>query len=121
MVLGDRGYQGARGTVRVPHRGRNLPRWTQGLQHRRRPPARIRRTRRGHHQDWRLLRKIRACPQRGTALVTAVSLWNRHTIMKLETFIGRPSLGSAEKDRKVLFSLLESFETHLVALGPPRS
>jgi hypothetical protein len=72
LVLADRGYQGARGTVRVPFRGRDLPAGPTAVNT---AHARLRAP--GERavatiKNWRLLRKIRACPRRGTALVAAV-------------------------------------------------
>ena len=60
MVLADRGYQGARGTVRV--RG----------QHRPRPTARTRRTRRGHPEELAPAAQDPRLPQRGANLVAAI-------------------------------------------------
>ena len=71
-VLADRGYQGARGTIRVPFRGRALPAGPAAVNtaHARlrapgeRGPATL--------KNWRLHHRLRCCPQRGTALVAAV-------------------------------------------------
>ena len=71
-VLADRGYQGARGTVRVPFRGRDLPAGPTAVNttHARmrapgeRGPATL--------KTWRLLHRLRCCPQRGTALIAAI-------------------------------------------------
>jgi hypothetical protein len=71
-VLGDRGYQGAAGTIRVPFRGRDLPAGPTAVNtaHARlrapgeRGPATL--------KSWRLLHRLRCCPQRGTALVAAI-------------------------------------------------
>jgi hypothetical protein len=71
-VLADRGYQGARGTIRVPFRGRNLATGQAAVNtsHARlrapgeRGPATL--------KAWRLLHRLRCCPQRGTNLVAAV-------------------------------------------------
>ena len=71
-VLADRGYQGAAGTVRVPFRGRDLAAGPTAVNtsHARlrapgeRGPATL--------KSWRLLHRLRCCPQRGTNLVAAV-------------------------------------------------
>ena len=71
-VLADRGYQGAAGTIRVPFRGRDLPAGPAAVNtaHSRlrapgeRGPATL--------KTWRLLRRLRCCPQRGTAVVAAI-------------------------------------------------
>lgn len=71
-VLADRGYQGAAGTIRVPIRGRDLPAGPTAVNtaHARlrapgeRGPATL--------KTWRLLHRLRCCPQRGTNLITAV-------------------------------------------------
>jgi hypothetical protein len=71
-TLADRGYQGAAGTIRVPIRGRNLPDGpaavnTAHAQLRapgERGPATL--------KTWRLLRRLRCCPQRGTNIIAAV-------------------------------------------------
>jgi hypothetical protein len=73
MVLADCGYQGARGTVRVPFRGRHLPAGPTA----RSTPAHARLRAPGERavatvKNWRLLRKIRCCPQRASVLVAAV-------------------------------------------------
>lgn len=72
MTLADRGYQGAKGTVRVPLRGRHLPPGPTAVNT---AHARLRAP--GERavatvKNWRLLRKIRCCPQRATALVAAI-------------------------------------------------
>lgn len=70
----DKGYQGAGGTVRVPFRGR----WetlSTNKQEANRSHARIRgigEMANATLKNWRLLRKIRSCPSRATALVQAV-------------------------------------------------
>ena len=71
-VLADRGYQGAAGTIRVPFRGRDLPAGPTAVNtaHARlrapgeRGPATL--------KTWRLLHRLRCCPQRGTNLIAAV-------------------------------------------------
>ena len=74
-MLADHGYQGAAGTIRVPIRrrhGRHLPAGPTAVNtsHARlrapgeRGPATL--------KAWRLLRRLRCCPQRGTAVITAV-------------------------------------------------
>jgi hypothetical protein len=71
-VLADRGYQGAAGTIRVPFRGRDLPAGPTAVNtaHARlrapgeRGPATL--------KAWRLLHRLRCCPQRGTNLIAAV-------------------------------------------------
>jgi hypothetical protein len=71
-VLADRGYQGAAGTIRVPIRGRNLPTGPTAVNtaHARlrapgeRGPATL--------KTWRLLHRLRCCPQRGTNLIAAI-------------------------------------------------
>jgi hypothetical protein len=71
-VLADRGYQGAAGTIRVPFRGRDCP---PGPPRSTPPtPAYARPGERGPAtlKTWRLLHKLRCCPQRGTALVAAI-------------------------------------------------
>ena len=71
-VLADRGYQGTAGTIRVPFRGRDLPAGPTAINtsHTRlrapgeRGPATL--------KTWRLLHRLRCCPQRGTNLIAAV-------------------------------------------------
>lgn len=74
-VLADRGYQGAAGTIRVPIRRRHRRDLPDGptavnIAHARlrapgeRGPATL--------KTWRLLHRLRCCPQRGTAIVAAI-------------------------------------------------
>jgi DDE superfamily endonuclease/Helix-turn-helix of DDE superfamily endonuclease len=71
-TLADRGYQRAAATIRVPLRGRDLPAGPTNVNtaHARlrapgeRGPATL--------KTWHLLRRLRCCPQRGTALLAAV-------------------------------------------------
>jgi hypothetical protein len=71
-TLADKGYRGARGAVGVPFYGRHLP-------------TRLREVNSAHAKvraigeravstlkTWRLLAKLRCCPQRATALVAAI-------------------------------------------------
>jgi DDE superfamily endonuclease len=71
-TLADKGYRGARGTVGVPFYGRHLP-------------TRMREVNAAHAKvraigeravstlkTWRLLAKLRCCPQRATTLVAAI-------------------------------------------------
>jgi len=71
-VLADRGYQGAGGTVRVPFRGRDLPAGPAAVNtchaRLRAPGERVAAT----LKTGRLLRRLRCCPQRGTALVATI-------------------------------------------------
>jgi hypothetical protein len=71
-VLADRGYQGARGTIRVPIRGRHLPTGPTAVNT---SHAQLRAP--GEHgpatpKTWRLLHRLHCCPQRGTNLIAAI-------------------------------------------------
>lgn len=71
-TLADRGYQGAANTIRVPFRGRHLPTGPAAVNA---AHARLRAPgERGPPtlKTWRLLHRLRCCPQRGTAVVAAV-------------------------------------------------
>lgn len=77
-VFADRGYQGAGGTVRVPFRSRGLPAGPHAVNC---AHARIRAVgERGAAtlKNWRVLRRIRCCPHRGTALVAAILTLHLH-------------------------------------------
>jgi hypothetical protein len=77
-TLADKGYRGARGAVGVPFYGRRLP-------------SRLREVNSAHAKvraigeraistlkTWRLLTKLRCCPQRATALVAAILALHLH-------------------------------------------
>jgi hypothetical protein len=71
-VLADRGYQGARGTIRVPFRGRNLPAGPTAVNTSHAPLRAPGERAVATLKTWRLLHRLRCCPQRGTNLIAAV-------------------------------------------------
>jgi hypothetical protein len=76
VPFADRGYQGAGGTVRTPFkRHATRPRLSRGQKAVNRAHARIRAL--GERavamlKTWKVLAKLRCCPRRATAVVTAV-------------------------------------------------
>ena len=72
MTFADKGYRGARGSVRTPFYGRNLPEHMREVN---RSHARIRAI--GERaiatlKCWKLLAKLHCCPRRATALLAAI-------------------------------------------------
>jgi hypothetical protein len=78
-TLADKGYRGARGAVGVPFYGRHLPTRMREIN-----PAHAKARAIGERavstlKTWRLLTKLRCCPQRATALVAAILTLHLHT------------------------------------------
>jgi len=70
-TFADKGYQGAGGAVGTPTKGRDLP---EGIRAVNTAHAKIRAVgeRANATLNWRLLRKVRCCPHRVTALTAAI-------------------------------------------------
>ena len=81
MTFADKGYQGARGSVRTPfRRHRYRPKLSRRQKAVNRAHARIRA--RGERaiatvKTWKLLAKLRCCPRRATAIVQAILVLHR--------------------------------------------
>ncbi|GAA0743377.1 transposase [Dactylosporangium roseum] len=78
MVLADKGYQGAGGTIRTPFkRHRHRPRLSRRQRAVNRTHARVRGI--GERavatlESWKILTKLRCCPRRATAIVQAITV-----------------------------------------------
>jgi hypothetical protein len=71
-TLADKGYRGARGAVGVPFYGRNLPTRMREVNSAHAKVRAIGERAVSTLKTWRLLTKLRCCPQRATALVAAI-------------------------------------------------